>query len=837
MMKGLILTVLLTMFVIWSFRSTMPLGAQAQQQEMILDGTLTTMWGDSFGGQTYQEFHLTDAAGRTIRLDISETTLQTAGGVEALDRRNVRVSAVSRPGAFTSDSTVEARDIRLMTATETTPAVAPLSEESLVGPQPRAAILCRFADSVSTTPHQPSYYSGLLGAAAPGLNHYWQEVSYGNIHLDGTTVFGWYNLPQPRSSYVYDRNGDGIADLDFTRAKTDCTAVADADVYFPNFRHVDLHFNQDLDCCAYGTSGTGLSLDGVTRLYGMTWMPAWADTSGIYAHESGHSLGFPHSSGPYTQTYDSKWDPMSNPSSCKVIHPTYGCSPVHTIMYHKDLDQWIPPASRYDAPPDTSATIAIERSAFPSGSGYLLAKVPINGSTTNFYTVELRRFAGYDVALPGEAIIIHNVLTTRSDRRAQVVDASNNGDPNDAGAMWTAGETFVDPANGITISVLSISGTSANVSVSTKFPFSIDVTSRRFPKLGGSGIVSVQTTGTLPWSASTTASWITLGRTGGTGSGVLPYTVAPTTITRVGKIVVAGLIHTVIQNGSGNEDFDNDGKADVTVFRPSNGAWYVLQSSTNYTGFAYNIWGQEGDIPVPGDFDGDGKTDLVVYRPSNGAWYILKSSTNFTGFVFYIWGQPGDIPVPADYDGDGKTDIAVYRPSNGAWYIRQSSTNFAGFVYYIHGQAGDLPVPGDFDADGKADVVVYRPSNGAWYILRSSTNFTGMVFYIWGQSGDVPVQGDFDRDGKADVVVFRPSNGAWYILKSSTNFTEFVYYIWGQAGDIPAPGDFDADAKTDIVVFRPSNGAWYILKSSTNFTGFVYYIWGQAGDIPVLKRP
>jgi hypothetical protein len=47
----------------------------------------------------------------------------------------------------------------------------------------------------------------------------------------------------------------------------------------------------------------------------------------------------------------------------------------------------------------------------------------------------------------------------------------------------------------------------------------------------------------------------------------------------------------------------------------------------------------------PGDFDGDGKADVVVYRPSNGAWYILESSTNFTGFGYYLWGQPGDIPV------------------------------------------------------------------------------------------------------------------------------------------------------------------------------------------------
>ena len=259
-------------------------------------------------------------------------------------------------------------------------------------------------------------------------------------------------------------------------------------------------------------------------------------------------------------------------------------------------------------------------------------------------------------------------------------------------------------------------------------------------------------------------------------------------------------------------DFDGDGKTDLSVFRPSEGNWYVLNSSN--ASFTVTNFGIGTDTLAPDDFDGDGKADITVFR--DGIWYIARSRD---GIQIAQFGIAGDRPQPGDYDGDGIADLAVWRPSDRVWYIMQSHDGFKATQF---GLSTDRPVSADYDGDGKTDVAVYR--DGVWYVQRSSLGFTAIQF---GLAEDRPVVGDYDGDSKADLAVYRPSTGAWYVLRSSDN--GFVATQFGISTDVPSPGDYDGDGHNDLAVYR--DGVWYSLLSTNGSTRIQF--WGLSSDVSV----
>lgn len=269
-------------------------------------------------------------------------------------------------------------------------------------------------------------------------------------------------------------------------------------------------------------------------------------------------------------------------------------------------------------------------------------------------------------------------------------------------------------------------------------------------------------------------------------------------------------------------DFDGDNKSDISIFRPSNGQWWINRSS-NATTFA-TTFGQTTDKIMPADFTGDGRSDIAFFRPSTGSWFVLRSE-DFSFFSF-PFGVSTDTPTVGDFDGDGKADAAVFRPSNSTWYISKSS---GGTTIQQFGAAGDVPAVADYDGDGRSDIAIFRANGGSgaeWWRQNSSNNL--VAAFQFGASTDKAVPGDFTGDGKADIAFWRPANGSWYVLRSED--LSFFAFPFGGTNDIPVPGDYDGDGKFDAAVFRPSNVTWYVQRSSA---GTLIQQFGSSGDQPL----
>ncbi|KAB2967855.1 MAG: hypothetical protein F9K18_03720 [Thermoanaerobaculia bacterium] len=425
--------------------------SSAVEPYRVIEGIASAAWGDphpALGGGSPIRLTVLDAQGvrHAFVLPPGSPALDFEPGL--IQGRRMRVLVDPRRGAGAEPAGVLVLE------------KAPPGALELDGSQPWISLLCKFAN-VAAEPKPLSYFTQMFANSPGRLDHYWRELSYNIIDVVGSGAYGWVVLPSDHTVYVPTPgsgclDGDPNNDADLDLLFTDCTGVADPFIDFSmggtatGYAGINLMFNGDLDGCAWGGSKWA-TLDGISKAWRSTWEPPWGyEDVAPLAHEMGHGFGLPHSNNWDNDgwPYDNAWDVMSDAWSNTMSDPTYGLLGKHTIAYHKNLLAWFTAGEVWTPPFNGVFSIVVSDHALPTALGYRMAKLPIP-TTTRYWTLETRDRTGtYDGNLPGHAVVVHEIYTSRPEDawcyETTPFSASCNG-PN---AMWTAGETFQDPTAG-----------------------------------------------------------------------------------------------------------------------------------------------------------------------------------------------------------------------------------------------------------------------------------------------------------------------------------------------------------------------------------------------------
>ena len=298
-----------------------------------------------------------------------------------------------------------------------------------------------------------------------------------------------------------------------------------------------------------------------------------------------------------------------------------------------------------------------------------------------------------------------------------------------------------------------------------------------------------------------------LNRNGSARTNAFTYTVnAVGNRTQMVDSSLGGKVQWSSQAGSSTQtrfvgDFNGDGKKDLGVWDPTNGRLSVALSTgsslgplTQWTSADGGAgWGNEEKYV--GDFTGDGKADVGIYVPSNGQFWVAPSATGTT------YSYDGLYRLTAATYPNGDVQSYTYDPmgnrlakvQNGVTttytYDNAGQMTAAGAAAYTYDNDGNTTAGGAnayaWDAANRlagttiGGVTSSYGYNGAG--LRTSRTIGGAALsYAWDLTGSMP-------------NVLQDSAGNKYVyglgLISATNGTNQQYFLSDGLGSTTAITD------------------------------------------------
>lgn len=145
------------------------------------------------------EFVLVNDEGKETKLRLDEDKAKAAGGPRAFDSKRVKVKGNR---VSNGEDRLEVQEIDFEQPRDAAeakarrdsgqPAAQALASEGPTS-KPWVTIGCSFSDSPTPDSSKRGYFEDLMGVFTsteekPGLDHYWKEVSFDNMNVDGSQV-------------------------------------------------------------------------------------------------------------------------------------------------------------------------------------------------------------------------------------------------------------------------------------------------------------------------------------------------------------------------------------------------------------------------------------------------------------------------------------------------------------------------------------------------------------------------------------------------------------------------------------------------------------------------
>ncbi len=316
-------------------------------------------------------------------------------------------------------------------------------------PKPWAVVLCKYSDSPKTEPHPPRYYQEAFSEVGKGMGRefdYIRQVSHGALDMTGTKVFGWYTIKHSAKEMAALKAPDPGRSIQHDWA-VEAAKANKIDV--SKFHGVIAVFNGNAHAGATGRHKVVLGYPGAD------WNPAFNMHEILHGYDLEHS----YSARPDT-VYGDQWDIMSA-LNCWTTPSKFGGGGPAMNAYNLKKVGGLPSyriSNIARKAGTTNVTLASLHKREAEGS--LMASIPpVAGSTTS-YTVEFRQKKGWDLGIPIDTVLIHEV---RSNGLCYLLSRTDRTDP--ASVQITAGQEFSFPAGKFSVKALSFNDGAANAKV------------------------------------------------------------------------------------------------------------------------------------------------------------------------------------------------------------------------------------------------------------------------------------------------------------------------------------------------------------------------------------